>query len=97
MNKANEEYSIDDDFANTVYNNYHICRAIGNKIDEFECWQNGAQYHRTHFIQTRGNSYINAFYQCLSHISALTRIILETNIFDNMLDPVNNPLSQYIT
>ena len=97
MKRAKEEYSIDDDFANTVYNNYHICRTVANKLDEFDCWQNGVQYPLTHFIQTRGNSYINAFYQCLSHIPALTRIILETNIFDNMLDPINNPLSQYIT
>ena len=97
MKKAKEVYSIEDDFANTVYNNCHICRTIATKLDEFECWQNGVQYPLTHFIQTRGNSYINAFYQCLSHIPALTRIILETNIFDNMLDPINNPLSQYIT
>jgi len=97
MKKAKEVNSIDDLFANTVSNNYHICRTIANKLDEFECWQNGVQYPLTHFIETRGNSYINAFYQCLSHIPALTRVILETNIFDNMLDPINNPLSQYIT
>jgi ubiquitin C-terminal hydrolase len=96
MKKAKEVYSIDDVLANTVSNNYHICKTIATKLDEFENWQNGLQYHCTHFIQIRGNSYMNAFYQCLSHIPALTRIILETNIFDNILDTIKSPLSQYI-
>jgi len=61
MIKAKEVYFIDDVLANTVSNNYHICKTIATKLDEFENWQNGLQYHCTHFIQTRGNSYINAY------------------------------------
>jgi len=96
--KVKEVYSIKDEFTTTIYNNNYICKTIASKLDEFENWQIGINYHLTHFIQTRGSSYINAFYQCLSHIPALTRLILETDIFENMLDKKNdkNQLSQYI-
>jgi len=41
INKAKEVNAIDDEFANTVYNKYHICKTIATKLDEFENWQNG--------------------------------------------------------
>jgi len=78
MLKAKEVYSIKDDFTTTIYNNYYICKIIANKLDEFDSWK--VSHPLTHFIQTRGSSDINAFYQCLSHIPALSRLILETNI-----------------
>jgi len=98
MKKEKEVYSIEDDFTTTIYNNYYICKMIATKLDEFYSWK--VSHPLTHFIQTRSSSDINAFYQCLSYIPALTRLILETDIFDDMLDEKNkynkNHLSQYI-
>ena len=94
MKKVKEVYSIKDEFTTTIYNNYYICKMIATKLDEFDSWK--GSYPHTHFLQTRGSSYINAFYQCLSHIPALTRLILETDIFEDMLDKEKNHLSQYI-
>jgi len=53
MNKAKEVNSIADEFANTVYNNYPICKTIATKLDEFENWPNGLQI----IIQTYTNSW----------------------------------------
>ena len=94
--KEEYEYCIENNLCSTVYNNHFICKTIASKIDEFELWENGVQYPLTHFIDRRGSSYINAVFQSLSHILALTRLILETNTFDNLMDPVDNLLSLYI-
>jgi len=36
MIKTKEVYSIDDVLANTISNNYHICKIIATKLDEIE-------------------------------------------------------------
>jgi len=76
MKKVKEVYSIKDDFITTIYDNYYICKTIANKLDEFDSWKNS--HPLTHFIPNRGSTDMIAFYQCLSHIPALTRLILET-------------------
>jgi len=82
---------INDGLANTFFNNEYISRTIDNKIEEFLSWNNGVRYHRTHFINHRGRSYISSIYRCLFH-----SINLETDIFDEISEPVDNFASQYL-
>ena len=86
MRKVKEIYSIEDDFANSVFNNDYICTTIANKIEEFDSWKRGVNYYLTHFITPRGSGYYNASLQCLSHIPALARLILETDLFEYVFD-----------
>ena len=97
MKKAREVYCIDDELGRKVSKSFSICKTIENKLEECYTWKNGIKYPLKHYINQRGSSYINAFFQCISHIPALTRIILETNTFDEMIpNPRKNDLSQYI-
>ena len=96
MKKFKEVNCIESNLWFTVHNNHNICKTIASKINEFELWENGVQYPLTHFIDRRGSSYMNAVFQSFSHIPALTRLILETNTFDNLMDPVDNLLSLFI-
>ena len=99
IKKAKEVYNIKDDFVNSIINFEKVSKIIKNKIVEFDSWPNGVIYYLTHFIRNnRGSSYLNAVYQCLSHVPALTRLIIETNIFEDMItNKKDTNLSHYIT
>ena len=98
MEKAKEVYNIEDNFIETITMNDHICKTIANKIEEFDDWKPGVKYNLTHFISVRGSSFYNAVFQCLSHIPALTRLILGTDIFDDTINDnfPNNYLKQFV-
>ena len=60
-------------------------------------WDKRVNYYVKHFIDHRGSSYFNAVFQCLAHIPALTRLILETNTLNIILTTeVENQLSKYV-
>ena len=62
-------------------------KIIQNYIESHMSWQNSTNHSSVNVLVYKGNScYINSVLQCLARIPALTQLLLDTNLFENMDD-----------
>ena len=64
-----------------------ISKIIQNYIESHMSWENSTNHSSVNVLVYKQNScYINSVLQCLARIPALTQLLLDTNLFENMDD-----------
>ena len=82
--KVKQVYSMSDLFTSSIYNEYKISKTIANKLDEFMYWQLGTVHSLNNLSNTNNSCYMASLFQCISHIPALSRLLLETDLCTNI-------------
>ena len=88
-------YDIDINYARMISNEYSISNLIDSKIHSFTDWKFGTINSVSNLPNLNRSCYIASVIQVLSHIPALSRILIETDIIGKDLDP-NSFLFRYI-
>jgi len=77
-------YSLTDFFTKSIFNEYTLCHTISEKLDEFNLWELGKFNSLNNLSNTNNSCYMAALIQCISHIPALSRLLLETDLCNNI-------------
>ena len=92
--KVKEVYALDDNLCTSIYESYKISKTISEKLDNFMFWDSGTIHTPNNLVNVKQSCFMDAILQCLSHIPALTRLLLETDFSTNL--PRKSFLSYYI-
>ena len=82
--KVKQVYSMSDLYTSSIYNEYKISKTIANKLDDFMYWQLGTVHSLNNLSNTNNSCYMASLFQCISHIPALSRLLLETDLCTNI-------------
>jgi ubiquitin C-terminal hydrolase len=77
-------YSLTDFFTRTIFNEYTMSNTISEKLDEFNLWELGKFNSLNNLSNTNNSCYMASLLQCISHIPALSRLLLETDLCNNI-------------
>jgi hypothetical protein len=77
-------YSMSDLFTSSIYNDYRISKTIADKLDNFMYWELGTVHSLNNLSNTNNSCYMASLFQCISHIPALSRLLLETDLCTNI-------------
>ena len=92
--KVKQVYGIDESIASWIYELSSSSKAIANNVDQFNDWNFGIVNSVNNLINIGHSCYMAVCFQCMSHIPALSRLLLETDIGQNLDE--NTFLSRYI-
>ena len=80
-------YSIKKSEIIEAIKNYQTSQTIQNYISSHMSWENATNHSYVNVLVWKNSScYINTVLQCLARIPALTQLLLDTNLFQNMDD-----------
>ena len=77
-------YSLTDFFTRSIFNEYTMSNTISEKLDEFNLWELGKFNSLNNLSNTNNSCYMASLLQCISHIPALSRLLLETDLCNNI-------------
>ena len=79
-------YSLTDFFTRSIFNEYTMSDTISEKLDEFTLWESGTKHSLNNLRNSQNSCYMAALLQCIAHIPALSRLLLETDLCTNISD-----------
>ena len=79
-------YSLTDFFTRSIFNEYTMSNTISEKLDEFTLWELGTNHSLNNLRNSQNSCYMAALLQCIAHIPALSRLLLETDLCTNISD-----------
>ena len=92
--KVQQVYGIDESLSNSIFEENSISFAISENLHKFMDWNFGIVNSVNNLINIGHSCFMAVVFQCISHIPALSRLLLETDIGHNLDE--NTFLSRYI-
>jgi len=82
--KVKQVYSISDISTSSIYNEFRISKTIADKLNEFMYWELETVHSLINLSNTNNSCYMASIFECISHIPALSRLLLETDLCTNI-------------